>query len=155
MDDDNEKIASRSVREILHGPPVEVFEAALGNKKPLIDLLRSDKPRSMYTEEAIAVWLEGELPAIRPRGRPHGTRFDRLFRSVGMKLALAEYKRRYKAIGRPRGQADRIAEEVANDRGIDVEKFMNYRHRAKSQRHTVPEKLETIQQMYQDWLSQR
>ena len=50
--------------------PLEVFEAIKGQPESLVALLRSDEPLDIDTREALALWLEGNLPPKLEPGRP-------------------------------------------------------------------------------------
>jgi hypothetical protein len=117
----------------------------------LADYLRSGKPLTYYTIDAIAAWMAGELPPKRGRGRPHGTPIERAERAVGMRLLEMLYRWRYEQAGRPSGKADEFVELVAKERGIDPEKLRNYIRRSKKQRHKRSKRPPPLEEMYWEW----
>jgi len=139
----------------LDQPPVEVFAAIEGQRMQLAEYLRSGKPLSLYTIEAIAAWMARELPPTRRPGRPHGTPRNRRHKAVGLALIELEYKRRYEAAGRPRGKANQIADEVAEQFGLSLTAFMDYRRRSKAQRHKTAELLPPLEEMWWEWKAQQ
>lgn len=137
--------------EMLDRPPVEVFEAIDGNRQALANCLKSAEPLSLYTRDAIAAWMAGELPPKRKRGNPHGTRLDRNWNAMRMYFAELEYKQLYLAAGRPQKQSDGFSKQVAEKWGIHPDTFRHYRRRSKLQRHEKPETLPLLEEMWWDW----
>lgn len=135
----------------LDQPPVEVFAAVDGDRQVLADYLRSGRPLSYYTIDAIAAWMAGELPPKRGRGRHYGTYSDRVREMARMALAASVYRWKYEEAGRPQGKADEYAEMVAKKWQIDLEKFLNYLRRSNKQKHKQPKKPPPLEEMYWEW----
>ncbi|MFB9233678.1 hypothetical protein ACFFUT_17940 [Pseudohalocynthiibacter aestuariivivens] len=139
----------------LDRPPVEVFAAIEGQRKQLADYLRNDEPLSLYTIEAIAAWLAGDLPPSRPPGKPHGTPQERRFKTGGLALAEHIFKRRYEAAGRPRGEANQFADCVAEELGFTPAAFLDYRRRSSISRPKSPKLLPFLEEMWWEWKAQQ
>lgn len=100
--------------------PLEVFEAVEGQPESLVALLRSGEPLCPDTREALALWLEGNLPPKRGRGRPKKMRARGEWpaaKEAELAAAAERYRWLQKGLAK-RGirafSAERLKEKVAN-----------------------------------------
>lgn len=100
--------------------PLEVFQAIEGDTDSLVSLLRSEEPLDPETREALALWLEGNLPPKRGRGRPKKMRARGQWpdgREVELAAAVERYRwfrRGLKARGIYSVSAERLIEKIAS-----------------------------------------
>jgi hypothetical protein len=121
--------------------PVEVYEAAIGNPKPLAERLRSGERLTEMERDALAALVEGKLksPNLGPgKGRPNylWTTWEAY---VAMKLPNAEalYRhvmRELRKVGEHYGRAEEVIEYVAKRNDIHASSVKNYLRRAKAEK---------------------
>lgn len=109
--------------------PIEVYEAVVGNKGPLIEYLRSERPMGSWMRDALAAYLAGELEPKLPRGRPaKASKSAKL-----MHMAVMDYRCRVywmKKQGQSTyGKSEAIRAEVAESYGLIPEQFEQECHR--------------------------
>jgi hypothetical protein len=128
--------------------PVEVWKAVEGDRADLVALLRSDKPLSRWTRNALADFLAGDLKPVKiPRGRQQREKHWGLLSSVyyghdpttPLGWAGVRYedfrrfiRRKRWHIGHP-GWSERLAAKIAKRHGVDLDRFLNYLKRPRRQ----------------------
>jgi hypothetical protein len=97
---------------VLDQPPLEFFEAAGRGKAAVAEYLESDRPFTLYTRVAMALWLRGELK--RPKGRPKLEQMKR----VRLLLAAHHYNQERAAMrsngSRVRGTAKETMQRISD-----------------------------------------
>ena len=135
--------------------PLEVFQAIAGDTKHLVALLRSEEPLDPETREALALWLEGNLPPKRGKGRPKKMRARGEW-PAAKEAELAAAVERYKWLQRglaKRGirafSAEKLMEKIASHpkQGVDLERLI----RALRGDHTYSTVPETLPERFLLW----
>lgn len=106
--------------------PIEVFNAVEGHRESLVALLRSEETLDCDTREALALWLEGNLPPKLGKGRPPKMRaWGEWPEAKDAALAAAREQYRWMRDGlKKRGirtvSADCLIDRIAADPRFDV-----------------------------------
>lgn len=127
--------------------PIEVYEAAAGDRGPLIEYLRSDRPIGSWMRDALAAYLSGELEPKLPRGRPKTeTKVHKLMRLAAIDYRSRAYwaKKEGKSIY---GKAEALRAEIAESFGLIPNQFEQEFHRGIPSRSTVT----GLQARFVDW----
>lgn len=108
--------------------PVEVWEAAIGRPKRLIELLESGRPMSRRTKMALALLFKGDLQEKGTRrGKPPKSA-DRVafWQDHNLAAAVARYRRIANRLGHARmyGKADRVIAHVITKTGVEEDRLL-------------------------------
>lgn len=112
--------------------PVEVFQAAMGDPKPLAEYLRSEERLTLPDREALALLIEGQLtPPKRKRGQRSLSYLDTDDSVTRSEMKNAEFLVKHimakaKEAGEGHGIYPRVLEYVAEHDCLDIEKLDNY-----------------------------
>lgn len=143
---------------VLDQPPVEFFEAAGRGKAAVAEYLESDRPFTLYTRVAMALWLRGELK--RPKGRP---KLDTMKR-VRLLLAAHHYKHERAAMrasgSRVRDTAEETMRQISKRYDVDFNHLEAQVRRGKHVRDARPsyrdlDMREVVLSMFEAWKKSR
>jgi hypothetical protein len=127
--------------------PFEVYEAAIGDRGPLVDYLRSDRPIGSWMRDALAAYLAGELEPKLPKGRPkRDTKVSKLMRMAAMEYRARVYwdKKEGKSVY---GKTEALRAEIAESYGLIPEQFEQEFHRGIASRKVII----GLQARFVDW----